>query len=138
MNWVDHTIWWHVYPLGFCGAPIRGEHTAAPRLRRLLNWLDYAVELGASGLLLGPIFASEAHGYDTLDFYRIDPRLGTDEDFDDLVAGCRARGRRIGAGGRDRAGTPVAPRTHAPLPPAALPPSPRARAAPPPASRRNH
>lgn len=48
MNWVDHTIWWHVYPLGFCGAQIRaGEHTAAPRLRRLLNWLDYAVELGA-------------------------------------------------------------------------------------------
>ena len=95
MNWVDHTIWWHVYPLGFCGAPIRGEHTAAPRLRRLLNWLDYAVELGASGLLLGPIFASEAHGYDTLDFYRIDPRLGTDEDFDDLVAGCRARGLHL-------------------------------------------
>ena len=95
MNWVDHTIWWHVYPLGFCGAPIRGEHTAAPRLRRLLNWLDYAVELGASGLLLGPIFASEAHGYDTLDFFRIDPRLGTDEDFDELVAGCRERGLHI-------------------------------------------
>lgn len=95
MNWVDHTIWWHVYPLGFCGAPIRGEHTAAPRLRRLLNWLDYAVELGASGLLLGPIFASEAHGYDTLDFFRIDPRLGTDEDFDDLVAGCRERGLHL-------------------------------------------
>ena len=95
MNWVDHTIWWHVYPLGFCGAPIRGEHTPAPRLRRLLNWLDYAVELGASGLLLGPIFASEAHGYDTLDFFRIDPRLGTDEDFDDLVAGCRERGLHL-------------------------------------------
>ncbi|MBK7822151.1 MAG: DUF3459 domain-containing protein [Tessaracoccus sp.] len=95
MNWVDHTIWWHVYPLGFCGAPIRDEHTPAPRLRRLLNWLDYAVELGASGLLLGPIFASEAHGYDTLDFSRIDPRLGGDEDFDDLVAGCRERGLHL-------------------------------------------
>ena len=57
MNWVDHTIWWHVYPLGFCGAPIRGEHTPAPRLRRLLNWLDYAVELGASGLLLDSMSA---------------------------------------------------------------------------------
>ena len=95
MNWIDHTIWWHVYPLGFCGAPIRAEHTAAPRLRRLLNWLDYAVELGASGLLLGPIFASEAHGYDTLDFFRIDPRLGGDKDFDDLVAGCRERGLHL-------------------------------------------
>ena len=22
-RWIDHTIWWHVYPLGFAGAPIR-------------------------------------------------------------------------------------------------------------------
>ncbi|MFT3888338.1 MAG: alpha-amylase family protein [Arachnia sp.] len=95
MNWVDHTVWWHLYPLGFCGAPIRDEHAPAPRLRRLLNWLDYAVELGASGLLLGPIFASEAHGYDTVDFFRIDPRLGGDKDFDDLATGCRDRGLHL-------------------------------------------
>ena len=87
MNWVEHAIWWHVYPLGFTGAPIRdGDRSPAPRLRRLLNWLDYAVELGASGLLLGPIFSSASHGYDSLDQLSIDPRLGGDADFDDLVA----------------------------------------------------
>ncbi|MGB4777813.1 alpha-amylase family protein [Microbacterium sp.] len=100
MGWVEHAIWWHVYPLGFCGAPIRDADAAldappVPRLRRLLAWLDYAVELGCSGLLLGPIFASATHGYDSLDQFRIDPRLGDESDFADLVDACRARGLRI-------------------------------------------
>ncbi len=96
MGWAEHAIWWHVYPLGFVGAPIRDPDPApAPRLRRLLGWLDYAIELGASGLLLGPIFASETHGYDSLDLFRIDPRLGDEHDFDDLVTACRERGLRL-------------------------------------------
>lgn len=96
MDWVKHAIWWQVYPLGFCGAPIREPDPApGPRLRRLLNWLDYAISLGSSGLLLGPIFTAETHGYDTLDHFAIDPRLGSLADFDDLVSGCRQRGLRL-------------------------------------------
>lgn len=96
MTWTEHAIWWHVYPLGFCGAPIReADERVTHRLDRLEGWLDYAITLGASGLLLGPVFASESHGYDTVDFFRIDPRLGDDEDFDRLVAACRSRGLRV-------------------------------------------
>lgn len=95
MSWVDHAVWWHVYPLGFCGAPIHREQTVGPRLRRLSGWLDYAIELGTSGLLLGPVFESTSHGYDSVDQFRIDPRLGDDEDFDHLIAGCRERGLRV-------------------------------------------
>ena len=90
-------IWWHVYPLGFVGAfpaatpPDPGEH----RLRRVADWFDHAIALGASGIALGPIFASRTHGYDTTDHYRIDPRLGDDDDFDYLVAEARRRGLRI-------------------------------------------
>ena len=97
--WIDHAIWWQVYPLGATGAPIRPEPGApltepgAPaRLDRLEPWLDYAVELGANGLSLGPIFASSTHGYDTTDHLRIDPRLGDDAAFDRLAEACRARG----------------------------------------------
>jgi glycosidase len=95
MSLVDHAIWWQVYPLGATGAPIREGSDVAHRLSRLEGWLDYAVELGASGLLLGPIFRSTAHGYDTLDHFAIDPRLGTDEDFDHLVAAARERGLAV-------------------------------------------
>ncbi|BBZ39662.1 alpha-amylase family glycosyl hydrolase [Mycobacterium conspicuum] len=96
-SWVSHAIWWQVYPLGFVGAfpsdqpPGPDEH----RLRRLADWFDHAIALGASGIALGPIFASRTHGYDTTDHYRIDPRLGDDTDFDHLVAEARGRGLRI-------------------------------------------
>lgn len=95
--WVEHALWWHVYPLGFVGAypadppPTPAEH----RLRRLADWLDHAVALGASGLALGPVFASRTHGYDTTDHYRIDPRLGDDTDFADLLARAHERGLRV-------------------------------------------
>ncbi|OBI74813.1 alpha-amylase [Mycobacterium sp. E740] len=96
-RWVEHVIWWHIYPLGFVGAypaqpaPGPGEH----RLRRIVDWLDHAISLGASGIALGPVFSSRTHGYDTTDHFRIDPRLGDDEDFDALVSEARRRGLRI-------------------------------------------
>jgi cyclomaltodextrinase len=90
--WVEYAVWWHVYPLGFTGALHDGP---GHRLTRLIDWLDYAIELGASGLQLGPIFASESHGYDTTDHFRIDPRLGDEADFDALVSAARQRGLRV-------------------------------------------
>jgi cyclomaltodextrinase len=96
--WADHAIFWQVYPLGFTGAAPSGLAAGEPlvhRLDQLENWLDYAIELGCSGLLLGPVFAAETHGYDTVDHFRIDSRLGDDETFDRLVAAARSRGLRI-------------------------------------------
>jgi cyclomaltodextrinase len=95
--WVQHAIWWQVYPLGFVGAfptdtpPAADEH----RLRRIVEWFEHAIELGASGIALGPVFASRTHGYDTTDHYRIDPRLGDDADFDHLIAQAHRRGLRV-------------------------------------------
>lgn len=100
--WIEHAIWWQVYPLGFVGAfPDSSGPSSEPsqpgqhRLRRLVGWLDHAIELGASGIALGPIFESRTHGYDTTDHYRIDPRLGDDDDFDHLVAEADRRGLRV-------------------------------------------
>jgi cyclomaltodextrinase len=95
--WVQHAIWWQIYPLGFVGAypadpaPTADQH----RLRRVVEWFDRAIELGASGIALGPVFASGTHGYDTTDHYRIDPRLGDETDFDHLVAEAHSRGLRV-------------------------------------------
>ena len=97
-QWIDHAVWWHVYPLGFLGAPRQaqpGNADPVPRLDGMEPWLDYLLELGANGLALGPVFASETHGYDTVDHFRIDPRLGDDAAFDRLVEACRSRGVRI-------------------------------------------
>jgi cyclomaltodextrinase / maltogenic alpha-amylase / neopullulanase len=97
-DWTEHVIWWQVYPLGFTGA----ERTAAEagpapvsRLRALEPWLDYLLSLGCNGLALGPVFASRTHGYDTTDHYRVDPRLGTEDDLRWLLATCRDRGVHV-------------------------------------------
>ncbi|WP_448072705.1 alpha-amylase family glycosyl hydrolase [Georgenia yuyongxinii] len=97
MSWTEHAIFWHVYPLGFLGAePVLDPgQEVTHRLPHLVDWLDHAVELGTSGLLLGPIFTARSHGYDTLDHFTIDPRLGDRADFDLLVEEAHARGLRI-------------------------------------------
>ena len=94
---LDHTIFWHVYPLGATGAPVRDwtEADAGHRLPHLVGWLDHLIRLGCNGLLLAPVFASSSHGYDTLDYFRIDPRLGDEADFDLLISACRERGIEV-------------------------------------------
>ena len=97
-RWIDHAVWWQVYPLGFVGAEPQALAAGASPVRRLDRiepWLDYLVDLGCNGLALGPVFASGTHGYDTIDHLRIDPRLGDDAAFDRLVQSCRARGVRL-------------------------------------------
>ncbi|MFZ2625410.1 MAG: alpha-amylase family protein [Propionibacterium sp.] len=106
-SWQHDVIWWSVYPLGFTGAPVHPDQLGAPtppeqvsthvdhRLPQLEKWLDYLVELGCNGLALGPVFASVSHGYDTLDYYRIDPRLGDEADFEQLARACHERGVKL-------------------------------------------
>ncbi|MDQ2585086.1 alpha-amylase family glycosyl hydrolase [Saccharothrix yanglingensis] len=94
-GWVADAIWWQVYPLGFTGAERSAVDEVHHRLPHLERWLDHLLELGCNGLALGPVFASSTHGYDTVDHFRIDPRLGDEADFDALVAAAHARGVRV-------------------------------------------
>ena len=112
MDWVSSVIWWHCYPLRFVGAETRADELAdgqvEHRLGRIAGWLDYLIDLGANGLMLAPVFASTSHGYDTLDYFRVDPRLG---DLDD----CRRAGRPLpGAGHPGVPGRRVQPRQPGP------------------------
>jgi len=94
--WVASALWWQVYPLGFTGADASGaDRHRGNGLDGICTWLGYAADLGATGIALGPIFESSTHGYDTVDHYRIDPRLGDDAAFDRLVGAAHARGLRV-------------------------------------------
>ena len=58
--------------------------------------LDYLVDLGVTALYLNPIFQSASnHRYHTHDYLQVDPLLGGDAAFDELLAACRARGIRV-------------------------------------------
>ncbi|MFW5644138.1 MAG: alpha-amylase family glycosyl hydrolase [Alkalispirochaeta sp.] len=81
---------YHLYPLGTLGAPHErsphdGSVAGARTLRDAVEWVSYIRELGAAAVLLGPVFVSETHGYDVVDPYHVDPRIGNDDDLRALV-----------------------------------------------------
>ncbi|HEY5842277.1 MAG TPA: alpha-amylase family glycosyl hydrolase [Mycobacterium sp.] len=97
-SWSGTVIWWQVYPFGFLDAEkqaLPAGSTVQHRLPALNGWLDYLVELGCNGLALNPVFSSESHGYDIVDHFAIDPRLGDEADIDTVIAQCHSRGIRV-------------------------------------------
>lgn len=97
MGWEADAIFYHLFPLGCLGAPERNPFSGPPinRLAGLTNWIDHLQKLGANALLLGPVFESSGHGYDTADFFKIDRRLGDDASLAAISRELHRRGIRI-------------------------------------------
>ncbi len=65
-------------------------------LRGVIEHLDYLDQLGIDCIYLCPIFdAPTNHRYDAIDYFKIDPMLGTEADFDELISEAHARGIKI-------------------------------------------
>ena len=73
----------------------RGEETAGHRILTLIDWLPHLTDMGINALYLGPIMESSTHGYDTVDYYKIDSRLGDNSDFKKVVKACHDSGIRV-------------------------------------------
>ena len=97
MNWSPDAVFYHLFPLGCLGAPERHplEGPTTNRLLELTNWIDHIEDLGANALLLGPIFESGSHGYDTADLMAIDRRLGDDASMAAVSRELHRRGIRL-------------------------------------------
>lgn len=93
--WAYSGVFYQIYPIGFCGAPVHNDGICVPRIRKLIDWSEYLGTLGVTSILLNPIFESDNHGYDTRDFKSIDCRLGTNEDFADVCRALHENGVRI-------------------------------------------
>ena len=93
--WAYNSVFYQIYPIGFCGAPTQNDGECVSRIRKLLDWSGYLQELGVDSILLNPIFESDSHGYDTRDFKKIDCRLGTNDDFASVCKDLHAHGVKI-------------------------------------------
>lgn len=93
--WAYNSVFYQIYPIGFCGTPTQNDGECVPRIRKLLDWSGYLQELGVDSILLNPIFESDSHGYDTRDFKKIDCRLGTNDDFASVCKDLHAHGVKI-------------------------------------------
>ncbi|MEF9919908.1 MAG: DUF1653 domain-containing protein [Erysipelotrichaceae bacterium] len=87
VNWVNESIFYHIYPLGFCGCEETMNDVEHHRLTKIIDWIPHLKSLHINALYLGPINASTSHGYDTRDYFTIDSRLGSNNDFK-IVCDC--------------------------------------------------
>ncbi len=80
-SWIKDAIFYHIYPLGLCDAPLHNNFNLpiVNRLDSLQPWLNHIQGLGANAIYLGPVFQSTSHGYDTIDYYQVDRRLGNND-----------------------------------------------------------
>ena len=97
--WYDRAVVYQIYPLGLCGAPLVNSGDAAQaeqhRLLRVLDWVEHIRELGATCVLFNPLFESDAHGYDTRDYTKVDCRLGANGDLKTVVDALHKAGVRV-------------------------------------------
>lgn len=96
-HWAFDSVFYHIYPLGFCGAPDRNDFSSSPvnRLSKIGQWLPHIRELGTNALYLGPLFESTAHGYDTADYFKVDRRLGDNAALAELADEIHRAGMRL-------------------------------------------
>lgn len=79
--WANESVFYQIYPLGFCGAPFENDGVLETRILKVLDWTEHMKNLGINAIYFSPIFESDTHGYNTRDYQMIDKRLGTNEDF---------------------------------------------------------
>lgn len=91
-KWYEKATFYHIYPLGFCGDLI-GQHHCP--LRKITDQLEYIQNMGFTGLYLGPLFESCSHGYDTTDYFKVDGRLGTNNDLKELTQLAHKKGIKV-------------------------------------------
>ncbi len=85
-DWVNKSVFYHIYPLGFCGAPqFNNEDRIYNRLNKVKDWIPHLKDMNVTAINFGPLFESSEHGYDTKDYYNIDKRLGDNNLFKELV-----------------------------------------------------
>ena len=79
--WAYESVFYQIYPLGFCGAPFENDGVSESRILKVNDWIPHMKKIGINAVYFSPVFESDTHGYNTRDYHKIDCRLGTNEDF---------------------------------------------------------
>lgn len=104
-DWVSKTVWYQIFldrfytknPLiPFDTHPVNNNQIFGGNLQGVIAKIPYLKDLGITGIYFTPIFeAKTAHKYDTINYFKIDPSFGTNEDFKELVDKCHEAGIKV-------------------------------------------
>ena len=93
--WAYESVFYQIYPLGFCGAPFENDGVLEHRIRKVEEWIPHMKRLGINAVYFSPVFESDTHGYNTRDYKKLDVRLGTNEDFKQVCEKLHENGIRV-------------------------------------------
>lgn len=92
-SWLGNTVIYQVYPSSFKDSDGNGIGD----IPGVISKLDYIQSLGVGVIWFNPLFVSGwiDGGYDVIDYYKVDPRFGTNTDLVNLVNECHRRGIKV-------------------------------------------
>jgi cyclomaltodextrinase / maltogenic alpha-amylase / neopullulanase len=108
--WVKETVFYQIFPDRFANGdstndPPNTQTWGTPPtiwgfqggdFRGIIQHFDYLLDLGVNGLYLNPIFqATSNHRYNTTDYFKIDPKLGTLKDFKEFLYLAQSQNVRV-------------------------------------------
>lgn len=93
--WAYESVFYQIYPLGFCGAPFENDGILEHRIEKVNEWIPHIKKLGANAIYFSPVFESDTHGYNTRDYTKIDTRLGNNQDFKQVCENLHKEGIRV-------------------------------------------
>ena len=105
VSWFDGCSMYQIFPLGLCGSPHENSwdwsntwnaaSRPVRRVDRILKWIPHLKKLGIDSVWFNLALQSDTHGYNTRDFYTLDSRLGSNEDFAEVCQAIHEAGIRI-------------------------------------------
>ena len=93
--WAEESVFYQIYPLGFCGAPFENDGVLEHRILKVIDWIPHIKKLGCNAVYFSPVFESDTHGYNTRDYTKLDVRLGTNEDMKKVCDALHEEGIKV-------------------------------------------
>ena len=92
-SWLSEAVFYQIYPSSFQDSNGDGYGD----LQGIISRLDYIKSIGVTAIWLNPVYVSgwTDGGYDIIDYYRVDPRFGDNDDLIELVREAHARGIKV-------------------------------------------
>lgn len=95
MSYINESVIYNIYPLGFCGAPKDNDGNLVYRLDKIYDCIEHLKKMSVNVLVFNPLFESSHHGYDTIDYRKVDCRLGDNNSFKKICKTLHDNGIRV-------------------------------------------
>ena len=92
-KWLDRSVFYQIYPSSYMDSDGNGIGD----IKGITSKLDYIKSIGVTAIWLNPVYESGwmDGGYDVIDYYKVDPRFGTNTDMVELISEAHKRGIKV-------------------------------------------